>query len=184
MEHTDPSAPGYGLPHHVDDAGASDHRSSLVLHPRAAAWLWIAPIFLFGLILSSCNFYLVFAPDQGESQGREYFVAFGLLGIAVLAAPVMNFLNAEVRFTDGVVTKRGLLRRTNRWEPGQLVRIHSYIRYLGGFDEWDFLNYAVYRFLVSDGGIAFDLTQAWWRTSDIEALAGALNLYAPAPSER
>lgn len=181
METRDPSAPGFGLPLHTDGAQQDDR--SLILHPRAAAWLWVTPIVLCGLILSSCNFFFFLTPAQADSQGREYFVAFGLMGLVILAAPLLNFFNAEVRFSTGVVTKRGLLRRVQRWEPGQLVRIRSYVRYIGGFQEWDFLNYTVYRFLASDGGIAFDLTQAWWKTSDIEALAEALHLYAPAPSE-
>lgn len=182
METRDPSVPGYGLPSRTD-AGKQDSQPPLVLHPRAAAWLWVAPIFFCGLILSSCNLFLLLAPEQANSDSRSYFVAFGLLGLGILALPVLNFFNAEVRFSNGVLTKRGLLRRVRRWEPGQLVRIHSYVRYVVGGDDFDFLNYVVYRFLASDGGMAFDLTQAWWKTTDIEALAGALHLYIPAPSK-
>ena len=44
------------------------------------------------------------------------------------------------------------------------------------------MNYVVYRFLKGDRSIAFTLSQAWWKTSDIQALATTLGLGIPPPS--
>ena len=180
MEPRDPSAPGFGLPSGPETGGQAGEQP-LVLHPRALAFLWIIPIFLCGLILSSCNYLFLVTPKWGW-QAQLLFVALGLLGLVLLLAPLVNFFNAEVRFSKGVVSKRGILRRVQRWEATDLARIHSYVRYVDT-DAWAFLNYVVYRFIHREGGIAFELSQAWWKTTDIEALAKRLDLYVPEPSE-
>jgi hypothetical protein len=181
VEPRDPSQPGFGLPAGGSDAAKRAQAQVLTLRPRAAAWLYVAPISLVGLALSSCNFFIVISPGQAWSGGLV-FAAAAFIGLCIFLAPLLNFFNAEVRFANGVVSKRGLLRRVSRWQASDLDRIHSYIRYVGG-EDYEFLKHAVYRFMLKSGGIAFAMTQAWWKTSDIEALARALNLYIPAPSE-
>ena len=69
-------------------------------------------------------------------------------------------MNAEVRYSNGVVTKRGLFRTVQRWEASALVKVHPYVRHLGGGEDAEFLNYVVYRFMTKEGGIAFDMTQS------------------------
>jgi hypothetical protein len=178
VEPRDPSREGSGLSLETDGDGAGEGPQDLVLRPRALAWAWIVPIFLCGLILASCNLFLYLAPEQAGSDSRSFFVAVGLLGLGILAAPLLNFVNAEVRYSNGLVTKRGVFRTVQRWQASDLDRIYPYVRYLGR-DEAEFLHYVVYRFMLKGGGIAFDMTQAWWKTSDIEALAKALHLYIP-----
>jgi hypothetical protein len=177
VEPRDPTAPGFGAA--LEPESGANNPTHLVLHPRAAAWLWIIPCFLCGLLLSACNASIVFGhPISFEST--LWFVVFGLLGLVLLIAPPLNFFNSEVRFSDGVVSKRGALRRVQRWEATDFLRIRSHVRNMGA--DWELLEYNVYHFLLKSEGKAFALSEAWWKRSEIEALARALGLYAPHPS--
>ncbi len=173
----DPSQPGYALPDHEPSETAA---RQLVLRPRLAAFLWIIPISFCGLVLAGCNVIVLFSPDQ-PSDSRANFVWWALIGAVLLFAPVANFVNSEVRVSNAIVAKRGALRRYKRWPVSELRFIHPYVRYLGGGD-FEPMNYVVYRFLKGDRSIAFTLSQAWWKTSDIQALATTLGLGIPPPS--
>ena len=47
-----------------------------------------------------------------------------------------------------------------------------------------FLDYVVYQFIPKSGAMdSFSLSQAWWKTQEIEALARRLNLSIPSPNQ-
>ena len=150
-----------------------------MLRPRLLAWLWILPISGCGLILAGCN-VIVLAGGQASPDSIGYLVGWGLMGLFILITPIANFVNAEVRLANGLISKRGVFRQVHRWNASDISRIHSYVRWLS--DDSGPLDYIVYRFMLSTGAIAFTLSQAWWRTSDIEALAAHMHLSVPAPS--
>ena len=150
-----------------------------MLRPRFLAWLWILPISGFGLVLAGCNL-IVLAGGQASRDSIGDLVAWCLVGLVILATPIANFINAEVKLTNGLVTKRGVFRTLQRWNASDINRIHPYVRWMSG--DSHFIDYVVYRFMLSSGSIAFTLSQAWWRTSDIQALATGLNLMVPTPS--
>ena len=150
-----------------------------MFRPRLMAWLWILPTSGCGLVLAGCNL-IVLAGGQASRDSIGYLVGWGLVGLVILATPIANFINAEVSLANGVVTKRGVFRTVLRWNASDINRIHPYVRWMSG--DSDFIDYVVYRFMLSSGGIAFTLSQAWWRTSDIQALAAGLNLLVPTPS--
>ncbi len=150
-----------------------------MLRPRLLAWLWILPISGCGLILAGCN-VIVLAGGQASPDSIGYLVAWGLVGLSILIMPIANFVNAEVKLANGLISKRGVFRQIHRWNASDINRIHSYVRSVS--EDSGPLDYIVYRFMLSKGGIAFTLSQAWWRTSDIEALAASLRLSVPAPS--
>jgi hypothetical protein len=177
VEPRDPTAPGFGAA--LESDPGANNPAHLVLHPRAAAWLWIIPCFLCGLFLSACNASIVFGHPL-DLDRTLFFAAAGLLGLVLLVGPPLTFFNSEMRFSDGVVVKRGALRRVQRWEATDFRGIRSHVRNMGA--DWEFLEYNVYHFLLKAAGSAFALSEAWWKKSEIEALARALGLYAPDPS--
>ena len=166
-----------------DPPGAGGNYTSqepqLVLRPRFLAWLWILPVSGCGLVLAGCNL-IVLAGGQASRDSIGDLVAWCLVGLVILATPIANFINAEVSLANGLVTKRGVFRTVHRWNASDINRIHPYVRWMSGDN--DLLDYVVYRFMLSSGTIAFTLSQAWWRTSDIKALAAGLNLTVPTPS--
>lgn len=161
--------------------GGSDATQApqLVFRPRLLAWLWILPISLCGLVLAGCSL-IVLAGGQASRDSIGFLAVWGLLGLIILATPLANFINAEVRLANGLVTKRGVFRTLHRWNATDINRIHAYVRWMSG--DSDLIDYVVYRFMLSNGSIGFTLSQAWWRTSDIRALAAGLNLLVPTPS--
>ena len=123
---------------------------------------------------------IVLAGGQPSRDSIGFLAAWGVVGLVILAVPIANFINAEVRLANGLVTKRGVFRTVHRWSCSDINRIHAYVRWMSG--DSDLLDYVVFRFMLSNGGVAFTLSQAWWRTSDIQSLAAGLNLSVPAPS--
>ncbi len=128
--------------------------------------------------MSTCSFTSYASAIQFDHpDNRPVFAIFGVIGLILLIVPVVNFINAEVRLTDGFVSKRGTLRVVRRWPASNFVRIDAHRRTMLE----DRLDYIVYRFHLKNQGVAFVLSLAWWRATDVEMLARALHLPMPRP---
>jgi hypothetical protein len=131
-----------------------------------------------GLVMSTCSFTGYASAIQFDHPGnRPVFAVFGVMGLILLIFPVVNFINAEVRLADGFVSKRGTLRLVRRWPASNFVRIDAHSQTMLE----DRLDYIVYRFHLKNQGVAFALSLAWWRATDVEMLARALYLPMPRP---
>jgi len=162
--------------------GVTAPAPSLRFRPRLAAWLYIVPAGVFGLMLASCGVVFALPSEQAGTPAQPQFLSFTVLGFAMLAAPVLNYINSEVLLRDGMVSKRGLLRVTRRWPADEIVGVN--LRVKDPSQDAPARPYAAYRFVRRDNAVAFELNQRWWRPSDIHALITALGLPVPATATR